>query len=167
MALFRKNKTDQAGMPAEVTDYYKAEGRERAWVAWLLAIATLLVTVIVVLGLFYGGRWAYRELKGSNKPANVAIETDESKDETPEEPASNPPATNTPAESGSSSNSGPQTSSTSTSQPSSTGTTSTSSSTGTQTNADDLPATGPTDTLAIFTAVSVLAYVAHRRFLTN
>ena len=74
MALFNRNKTNLAGMAPEVSDYYKAEGRERAWVAWLLAIGTLLVTIFVVLGVFYGGRWAFRSrsLKcGRRGPSNT------------------------------------------------------------------------------------------------
>ncbi len=172
MALFRKNKTDQAGMPAEVTDYYQAEKRERAWVAWLLAFATLLVTVLVVWGIFFGGRWTFRKLKDSDKPAPVAIQKDESKDVTPEESGSSSQATNAPAESGNTSSSSTQSSSSgSTSQTSnsSPGSTSTSSSATSQTNAaaSDLPQTGPGDTLAIFVAVSVLAYITHRKFLAN
>lgn len=152
MALFRRNKTDQAGMPTEVQDYYKTVGREHTGVAWLLALATLLVTVVVVLGLFFGGRWAFRKLKNSDKPAPVAVQTDTTKDQgtkaaepTPNTsdapttpPAQTPPASNpTPA---------PAT-------------------TPTPARNSNLPSTGPEDTLAIFLAVSVLAYIIHRRFL--
>lgn len=157
MALFRRNKTDQAGMPTEVQDYYKAEGRQRSGLAWLLALGTLLVTVVVVLGLFMGGRWAFRKLKNNDKPAPVAVQTDKTKDggtkpaeTTPDgdapatSPAQTPPATTTsPAPAGSS-----------TTAPSST-------------KNSNLPSTGPEDTLAIFVAVAVLAYIGHRRFLTS
>ncbi len=157
MALFsrfRRNKTDQTGMPTEVRDYYKAEGRERTGLAWLLALATLLVTVLVVLGLFLGGRWAFRKLKDNNKPAPVAVQN-ENKDEAEkpkDEPQNNPstsqpvPATPAPSPTGSTSTPAPQT----------------------QTPANgSIPNTGPGDNVAIFVAVSVLGYLAHRRFLTN
>lgn len=64
MALFRKK--DPSTMPDEVQQYYSQSRRDRTWVAWLLAIATMVVTIIVALGLFYGGRWLYRQLFKSN-----------------------------------------------------------------------------------------------------
>ncbi len=149
MALFRRNRIDQAGMPTEVQDYYKAEGRERTGVAWLLALATLLVTVLVVLGLFFGGRWAFRKLKNNDKPAPVAVQTDTAKDQGTKaaEPAPATPPAQTPSPSTGSPAPAPAT-------------------TPTSARNSNLPSTGPEDTLAIFVAVSVLAYIAHRRFLT-
>lgn len=144
MALFRRNRTDQAGMPTEVQDYYKAEGRERTGMAWLLALATLLVTVLVVLGLFFGGRWVFRKLKNNDKPAPVAVQTDTAKDQGTKAAEPTPNTGDAP------------TTPTAQTPPATTPTPARNS---------NLPSTGPEDTLAIFFAVSVLAYVIHRRFL--
>ncbi len=153
MALFRRNKTEQAGVPAEVQDYYQAEGRQRTWVAWVLAVATLFVTVVVVLAIFIGGRWTYRKLKDSDKPAPVAVQQDTAPDASKASTATSD-TNSTP----------PQTSSTSTNQPSSPSQTSNPSAV---TKNSDLPKTGPGDTLAVFALACVIGYLAHRRFLAN
>ncbi len=162
MALFNRNKTDQAGMTPEVKDYYKAEGRQRTWVAWLLAVGTLLVTIFIVLGLFYGGRWTFRKLKGNDdKPAPVAVQTDDSKSE---ESKSKDQASTDSAPSASEQSSTSNNSSSSTSSAS--GTTSAPVNTASK-SGGDLPNTGPGDTLAVFVAVSIFGYIAHRRFLAK
>jgi hypothetical protein len=59
---FKRKEADQSdNVPSEVQEYYQAEQRERMGVAWLLAFATLVVTVLVVLGLFFSGRAIYRK----------------------------------------------------------------------------------------------------------
>lgn len=73
---FRRNKKDD--VPEEIQEYYQAERRERAGVAWLVALATLLITLAVVLGLFYGGRWVYRKIAdGDRTPPTTQTETKE------------------------------------------------------------------------------------------
>lgn len=173
MAIFRRNKTDQAGMPKEVQDYYKAEGRERTGVAWLLALGTLLITILVVLGLFMGGRWAFRQLKNNDDQPQVAVQ-EEAKDEASEQPSSSG-SSSSGSGSSSQSNTGnsssqPAPANGSSGSQSSGGATSTqqgSSTTNSSSSNQNLANTGPGDTLAIFAAVSVLAYFTHRRFLTN
>lgn len=60
-------------VPEEVKEYYESSSRERVGIAWLLGLGTLLVTVILALGLFFGGRWAYRKVtKPDQKPTPVA-----------------------------------------------------------------------------------------------
>jgi len=46
-------------VPKEVKEFYQAERRERVGVAWLLALATLITTVLVAFGLFFGGFGAF------------------------------------------------------------------------------------------------------------
>lgn len=58
MALFRRKK-EQDILPDEVKDYYKAEQRERMGMAWLVAGGGFLITVAIVVGLFFAGRWAF------------------------------------------------------------------------------------------------------------
>lgn len=82
---FKRNKSDNSGaVPTEIHDYYQAERRDRTGVAWLLAAGTLIGTVLIVLGLFFGGRWAYRALTGNNKP-NAVTQTDEEKEKAEQE----------------------------------------------------------------------------------
>lgn len=60
MALFNRRKKNTDVLPEEVREYYQSERRERAGVAWVLAIGTLLLTFLIAAGLFFGGRWVYR-----------------------------------------------------------------------------------------------------------
>lgn len=66
MALFRRQKKDVSVLPEEVQDYYRAERRDRTGKAWLLAIATLIVTFLIAAGLFFGGRWIFRTIFGND-----------------------------------------------------------------------------------------------------
>jgi hypothetical protein len=72
-----KKKVSNAQVPAEIREYYQAEKRDRMWVVWLLSGATFIVTVLVVLGLFWGGRWTYHKIKGDNKPATQTATTED------------------------------------------------------------------------------------------
>ncbi|MDB5185508.1 MAG: hypothetical protein JWL85_31 [Candidatus Saccharibacteria bacterium] len=63
----KNNQVNQTEVPQEIKEYYQAERRERKGIAGLLALATLVVTVLLALGLFYGGRWAYRTLTNNDK----------------------------------------------------------------------------------------------------
>lgn len=75
---FNRNRTDKNSVPKEVQDYYQAERRERVGIAWVLALVTLVVTVLLALGLFFGGRWAYRQIFDKNDSPSV---TKDEKDE--------------------------------------------------------------------------------------
>ncbi len=169
-------------VPEEIQDYYKTERRERAGVAWLLAFGTLIVTVLLAGGIFFGGRWAYRKIAGDDTktetPSEIAQKDQEQKAATPAEqsqPASAdksqasdqnkdtaPAATpGTQQESNSAASEGSQAPATGSSSQSS----SASSSQGTVNGAtSDLPNTGPGNYLYIFFAVSVLGYLSHRMY---
>jgi hypothetical protein len=58
MALFNRKKKDSV-LPEEVRDYYTSEKHDRKGMAWLLAVATLIVTFLIAAALFFGGRWVY------------------------------------------------------------------------------------------------------------
>lgn len=166
MALFRRNKDVAPAMPPEVEDYYQAEKRDRSGMAWLLGLGTLLVTGLLVIGLFLGGRLVYRKLKRNDKPTPVAVQTSPSSQNSPESSSSAPstqsgPAPNAQSPGSTSSNPSPTaTSSTNSTATGATGTTPTTATSGT-------PVTGPKDNFAIFIAVTVLVYFAHRKFSTR
>lgn len=164
MALFnRKPKTDAVDMPPELQNYYQAENREKTWMAWVLGLVTLVVTILLALALFFGGRWVYRKVT-NDEPAKVTTtqtentdqkgsennssdSEDSSKDtEEAAQPATPPATTQTPG----------------TAAPATPPATATVPVTGDA----GLPSTGPADTLAIFLAVSVLVYILHRRYTT-
>jgi hypothetical protein len=62
LKLFGRDSKTGKKTPPEIEEYYQAERRERVGIAWGLALATLVATVLLALGIFYGGRWAYRVL---------------------------------------------------------------------------------------------------------
>jgi cytoskeletal protein RodZ len=77
MAWFKRNKKESV-MPEEVRDFYASERRDRKGMAWLLAIATLLLTFAIAAALFFGGRWAYRAIFDNNdEPATTQNEQQE------------------------------------------------------------------------------------------
>ena len=67
MKLFNRqipsNTTDTNA--SKSTAYYQNEPREHRAIAWLLAFVTFAVTLVLILALFFGGRWIYRKV--SNK----------------------------------------------------------------------------------------------------
>ncbi len=84
---FNRNSDQDSTLPAEVQDYYQAEKRERTSVASLLAIGTLLVTIVIALGLFFGGRWVYRTVFDSNDTAPTTEQQDEQQEAENDQPS--------------------------------------------------------------------------------
>jgi hypothetical protein len=72
MAVF--NRKDKTEVPAEIQEYYQTEKRERAGVAWLLAFGTLVVTIVLAAGIFFAGRWAYRQIAGTDDNGSETTE---------------------------------------------------------------------------------------------
>jgi uncharacterized protein HemX len=89
---FSRKKTDQE-VPQEIQEYYQAERRVRAGMAWLLAGVTLVVTLLLATGLFFGGRWAYRAI--FNNDEEQTTQQEQGTDETSE--ANEAPSTQSPA----------------------------------------------------------------------
>ncbi len=104
---FKRNNNQDSVMPAEVQDYYKAERRDKAGMAWLLAVITLIATIMIAAGLFFGGRFIYRAITGNDDTSQTQTQT-----ESESEDAANSEGESTPA-----ANDGGQTSSTNTSTP--------------------------------------------------
>lgn len=45
---------------AELEEYYATQKPRRTGMAWFMALLSLLITVAVIVALFFGGRWLYR-----------------------------------------------------------------------------------------------------------
>lgn len=71
MAWFNRKKKSTIVLP-ELEKYYEAERRERTGLAWILALVSVAGVALVLIGVFFGGRWTYRHFK-SNKPETVAV----------------------------------------------------------------------------------------------
>jgi cytoskeletal protein RodZ len=174
---FNRNKTaaDQKKVPREVEEYYQSERRDRVGVAWLLAALTLVVTVIIVLGLFLGGRWVYRKV--ANKDDNNTTQTTQTNQQAEQSPAttpqesSNSSSTNQPGNSNSSTNPSSNSSTTEDSNtqgtvnaPTQSNNPSSVSTQPTQTSSN-LANTGPGETIAVFVLVSVAGYLGYSTYL--
>ncbi len=71
MALFNRKKTQTI---SELEDYY-ANKRNRSGMAWLMAFLSLLITVLVIAALFFGGRWLYRTISDSDNSTDSPVST--------------------------------------------------------------------------------------------
>lgn len=161
MALFNRRKDAQVEVqvPAEIQDYYQAERRERTGIAWLLALGTLVVTLLLAVGLFFGSRWVYRKATHKNptqtaSTSNTSQSTTDSSSSSSDQTSSANSTSSTPATT-------PVTTTPATgSSGSSTSTTATSSSSISK-SSSGLPNTGPGNILAVFGIVSTLGAFAH------
>lgn len=62
LSRFRKNRAID---PDKINEYDSGRKR-RLGVAWLLGAGTLVATVLITMALFYGVRFAYRQIAGNN-----------------------------------------------------------------------------------------------------
>ncbi len=160
---FRREKNVDT-VPEEIQEYYQSERRERTGIAWLLALGALLVTIVLAILLFFGGRWIYRTVfdkdDSSDNPQTAQEEgsqagTPGSGDQTP--------SSQTPGQSSTSSTNTDTTPPTTTPTP--TGAGSGSDVAGSQTTtvpaAGDLPDTGAGDIVAVFAATTLAAASGH------
>lgn len=156
MALF--NRSEKTTIP-ELQEYYDNQRKNRTGTAWLMALASLLVTVAVLSGLFFGGRWLYRTIANRNK--NDSSET--KKDVATVSNGSSSSQSGSSSSSNGNTNSGStQTGTTSptsggrvTDQAASTTVPNTGSVAGTTTTSENLPNTGPADLTVIIVAIMV------------
>lgn len=161
MALFKRKKGGTSNIPTEVQDYYQAQQRDRTGIAWLLALGTLVITILLALGLFIGGRWVYRKIANndtSKTPNNGEVAQNPRENEDARQPeSSTSPQTPTPQTTPTPSPGTPNTS-----QPSSTPNTGTPS---------DLPNTGSAEVISTFlittAAGTVLYQIRLRRAAKN
>lgn len=182
MALFRRQQTTEI---PELKEYYEAQKSDNPAKAWILALVSLLLTIGVVLGLFFGGRWLYRTLFDEDEPASSTTsetqtpgDSDEStgvgqQEEQPaqpeqeDEPESQPetatpqtPSTPTPPAA-----TAPAQTDNTEEQPAPSPAPTPAPTTTPTTGA--LPSTGPGDVVAIFVVTVLLGYLAHNRFTSR
>lgn len=171
MALLRRKKKVTTNIP-ELQEYYANQRKESTGLAWLLAIGSLIATVALLIGLFWGGRWLYRRINDKkDKTVSTLVSTDSSsQDKTADEADSS--STTESSSSSSSSNSRNSASSTSTTtvapgvSPSQSASTNIAAEAAT-TTAKTVTDTGAGDTVGLFVVVMVAAYFAHRRYTLN
>lgn len=172
MGLFNRNKTqDQDETTEESAQESAAADSERTGVAWLLAVATLAVTVVLALGLFFGGRLAYRTVFDNDTADEQVAEENISGDNVEELPSAEEEAGQENVASNEQADSPGVVSEDVTDpsdeseqagqseQPSSTPQSGGSEVAGESTS--ELPETGPGDTLAVFLATVLIASTLH------
>lgn len=71
MALFKRKQQSTTQIP-ELQDYYATQKKESTAMAWLLAIGSLVLTIVVFAGLFMGGRWLYRTMTKKDEPTSTS-----------------------------------------------------------------------------------------------
>ncbi len=87
MPLFNwSRKKQQSVLPDEVSQYYQSQRRERTGVALFLGIIALVITLLIGVGLFFGGRYVYRQFVDNDKETTDTVQTTEGQDQA-EQPA--------------------------------------------------------------------------------
>lgn len=164
---FKKRQSDTENVPQEVQDYYQAEQRDRSGMAWLLALGTLLITIALALGLFFGGRWAYRAIFQDDETAAPTENIDDSSDvreDLPGADGTGQPGTEDPTTEQDQNGAGTEDQNQGQSggpTPPVSVTTPPASEPETTPNAGNLPDTGPGSTMAVFLGVTFVAYALH------
>lgn len=74
--LFGKNK-DKTTI-AELEEYYANQDQNKTNTAkaWLMAFISILITVVVVVALFYAGRWVYRAITDDSSETATTTQSD-------------------------------------------------------------------------------------------
>lgn len=68
MKIWPFNRKQQSeALPEEVQEYYESGRRQQTGKAWLLAFGTLIVTVVLAIALFFGGRWVYQQFANDDE----------------------------------------------------------------------------------------------------
>jgi len=84
MKLFKRRQKNVSNsvIPQEIQDYSQTEHREKMGIATLVGFISLLLTLIVLFGMFVGGRWMYRKIAGTDSKSNSTTVVEKSTDET-------------------------------------------------------------------------------------
>ncbi len=81
MGLFTPKSDSNNVSSSDIQDQYQAVPKDRTSVAWLLAALSLVATIVIFVGSFYGGRAIYRKV--SNKNQSGAAVTQDTATPTP------------------------------------------------------------------------------------
>lgn len=81
MGLFNRKNTETV-LPPEVNQYYASQRRERAGMMAIFGFSALIITILVGLALFFGGRALYRNIY-ADKNDSKSTSQEESKDSSP------------------------------------------------------------------------------------
>jgi cytoskeletal protein RodZ len=75
--LFNRKKNNKTTI-AELEEYYANQNQKKSstWRAWLMAIVSVLITVLVIVLLFLAGRWLYQEITDSSSDDSTTSESD-------------------------------------------------------------------------------------------
>jgi cytoskeletal protein RodZ len=84
MKLFKRQQKNVSNsvIPQEIQDYSQSEHREKMGIAVLVGFISLLLTLIVLFGMFVGGRWMYRKIAGTDTKSNSTTVVEKSTGET-------------------------------------------------------------------------------------
>lgn len=69
-APWNRNRTrpSAVNIPSEVEEYYQSSHKERRGIAWLLGLATLVLTLIIAAAIFFGVRFVFNKFFGNKAP---------------------------------------------------------------------------------------------------
>lgn len=91
MKLFgrRKQQNIDPMLPPELQAYSRSGRRERLGIVWLVGIVSLIISLLVMALLYFGGRWIYRKVAHrDNRPTPVIITDQDQSDDSSTSPES-------------------------------------------------------------------------------
>lgn len=94
MAIFRRQNSSQTPSNVSQVEYQQSDGRR-----WPMLFAALAAALLIALALFYGGRWVYRSIFGSDPQTPTPIQPTRENGLQPQNtapPAQNPTPSPTP-----------------------------------------------------------------------
>ena len=166
MALFKK-KSAATQIP-ELQEYYATQKKDNTALAWLLAFLSLIVTAVIIVGLFVGGRIVYRKITHKNdKDTVITTNTSDATPKTKDNADTSAPNLSIPQPTVTVPETSNSTSDAIANPPKTNPApgVSTAQSPGTNSSAvaaaTTVPNTGAGNTIGLFMAVTILAYAAH------
>ena len=71
--FFKRNKKTTI---AELEEYYATKNKSRPVMAWFMAFLSLVITVVVLIGIFLAARWVYRTIVSDDQSATTTSTTE-------------------------------------------------------------------------------------------